>query len=55
MKQGGKRSGAGRKPKPYKTKTIAFRVRIEWEQEIKQLVAQKIQELKQLENDTAPN
>lgn len=26
MKQGGKRKGAGRKPAPYDTKTVSFRV-----------------------------
>ena len=44
-KQGGKRKGAGRKPALYQTKTIAFRVRIEWIEEIKQLVKNKIHQL----------
>jgi hypothetical protein len=45
LKQGGKRKGAGRKPAPYQTKTIAFRVRIEWVEEIKLMVKNKIKEL----------
>jgi hypothetical protein len=48
MKQknkGGKRVGSGRKPAPYQTKTIAFRVRIEWVEEIKLMVKNKIKEL----------
>jgi hypothetical protein len=44
-KQGGKRKGSGRKPAPYKTKTISFRVREEWIAVIKQTVQRKIQEL----------
>ena len=28
--KGGKRKGAGRKPAPYKSKAVAFRVREEW-------------------------
>ena len=43
--RGGKRKGAGRKPAPYKTVTIAFRVREEWAKEIKALVKQKLSEL----------
>lgn len=43
--QGGKRKGAGRKPALYQTKTISFRVRVEWIEEIKQLVKNKIQQL----------
>ena len=41
-KQGGKRKGAGRKPSPYKTKTVSFRIRAEWEKEIKETVKAKI-------------
>ena len=44
-KVGGKRKGAGRKPAPYKTKTIAFRVRVEWAEEVKQTVKDKIAHL----------
>ncbi len=40
--RGGKRKGAGRKPAPYKTKTISFRIRVEWEKEIKETVKAKI-------------
>ena len=45
MKQGGKRKGAGRKPASFKTTTIAFRVRVEWVDEIKGLVKSKVKEL----------
>ena len=41
-KQGGKRKGAGRKPSPYKTKTVSFRIREEWEKEVKETVKAKI-------------
>jgi hypothetical protein len=44
-KQGGKRKGAGRKPAPYKTKTISFRIRLEWEKEIRKAVKARILEL----------
>lgn len=50
MKQntkGGKRKGAGRKPASYQTKTIAFRVRLEWVEVIKSIVKAKIAELSQ--------
>lgn len=50
MKQntkGGKRKGAGRKPAPYQTKTIAFRVRVEWIEVIKSIVKAKVSELSQ--------
>lgn len=43
--RGGKREGAGRKPAPYQTETIAFRVRSEWINDIKQLVKSRIKEL----------
>ena len=42
----GKRKGAGRKPALYTTQTIAFRVRTEWVEEIKETVKQKINQLK---------
>jgi hypothetical protein len=44
-KRGGKRNGAGRKPAPYKTKTLSFRIREAWEKEIKETVKNKILEL----------
>lgn len=44
-KVGGKRKGAGRKPAPYQTKTIAFRVRVEWVETIKLMVKSKVAEL----------
>lgn len=45
--KGGKRKGSGRKPAPYQTKTIAFRVRVEWAEAIKSTVKAKIAELSQ--------
>ena len=44
-KRGGKRNGAGRKPAPYKTKTLSLRIREAWEKEIKETVKNKILEL----------
>lgn len=43
-KQGGKRKGAGRKHAPYKTKTVAFRVKIEYVDRLKQLVKAAVAE-----------
>ena len=37
-KRGGKRKGSGRKKAPYVTKTIAFRVRVEFVEPIKKMV-----------------
>jgi len=37
---GGKRENAGRKKQPYKTITIAFRVRVEHAEAIKEIVKQ---------------
>lgn len=45
--KGGKRKGAGRKPAPYQTKTIAFRVRLEFVEVIKSMVKSKVAELSQ--------
>ena len=45
--KGGKRVGSGRKPAPYQTKTIAFRVRVEWVEVIKSTVKAKVAELSQ--------
>jgi len=45
MKKGGKRKDSGRKPVSYQTKTIAFRVRLEWVEAIKSTVKGKIIEL----------
>lgn len=45
--KGGKRKGAGRKPAPYQTKTIAFRIRAEWIDVIKSTVKAKVSELSQ--------
>lgn len=44
LKQGGKRKGAGRKPALYKTKTIAFRVRVEFVEPIKKMVNDYVSE-----------
>jgi hypothetical protein len=44
--KGGKRLGSGRKKADYQTKTIAFRVRVEWVEVIKQIVKEKVKELK---------
>ena len=38
IKKGGKRVGSGRKKSDYKTKTIAFRVRVEFVEPIKKMV-----------------
>jgi hypothetical protein len=43
--RGGKRKGAGRKPAPYNTKTISFRVKEEWADMIKLLVKEEIKNL----------
>lgn len=43
-KQGGKRVGSGRKKSPYQTKTIAFRVRVEFVEPIKKMVKDYISE-----------
>lgn len=48
-KSGGTRKGAGRKPAPYQTKTIAFRVRVEWVETIKNLVKDKVKELNDIQ------
>jgi hypothetical protein len=45
--KGGKRKNAGRKKANYQTKTIAFRVRVEWEEVIKLTVKAKVAELSQ--------
>jgi len=45
--KGGKRKGAGRKHALYQTKTIAFRVRVEWVEVIKSTVKSKVAELSQ--------
>lgn len=44
IKQGGKRVGSGRKKADYKTKTIAFRVRIEFVEPIKKMVKDYVSE-----------
>lgn len=45
--KGGKRIGSGRKKADYETKTIAFRVRVEWVDVIKSAVKAKVAELSQ--------
>ena len=44
VKKGGKRKGAGRKKANYQTKTIAFRVRVEWVEPIKKMVKDYVSE-----------
>lgn len=45
--RGGKRPLSGRKKADYQTKTIAFRVRVEWIDVIKSTVKDKVAELSQ--------
>lgn len=45
--RGGKRENSGRKKADYQTKTIAFRVRLEWVEVIKLMVKAKVSELSQ--------
>lgn len=52
IKQGGKRVGSGRKKAEYQTKTIAFRVRLEWAEVIKSMVKEKVSELSQNSSTT---
>ena len=52
VKKGGKRVGSGRKKAPYETKTIAFRVRVEWVEVIKLTVKSKVAELVKLVEDS---
>ncbi len=40
--KGGKRVGSGRKKSPYQTKTIAFRVRVEFVEPIKKIEARTL-------------
>lgn len=35
--RGGKRPNAGRKPKTYETKSVTFYIKLEWEQELREL------------------
>jgi len=42
---GGSRPNSGRKGKPYKTKVLSFRVRVEHAAEVKKVVKDKIEEL----------
>ena len=42
--KGGKRVGSGRKKAPYETKTIAFRVRVEFVEPIKKMVKDYVTE-----------
>ena len=48
--KGGKRIGSGRKKAPYETKTIAFRVRVEFVEPIKKMVKDYVSE--RLQGDT---
>ena len=45
--RGGKRAASGRKKADYQTKTIAFRVRVEWVETIKSTVKAKVSEMSQ--------
>lgn len=45
--RGGKRPLSGRKKADYQTKTIAFRVRVEWIAVVKSTVKDKVAELSQ--------
>lgn len=54
MSKGGKRNGSGRKPAPYKTKTISIRVREEWAEEVKQAAKDKIKQLIGIPRGTSP-
>lgn len=45
--RGGKRPFSGRKKADYQTKTIAFRVRLEWVEVIRSMVKAKVSELSQ--------
>ena len=42
--RGGKRIGAGRKPAPYQTKTISFRVRVDLADDLKNSIKQFIKQ-----------
>jgi len=44
IKKGGKRIGSGRKKADYKTKTISFRVRVEFVEQIKKMVKDYVSE-----------
>jgi len=44
---GGKRIGSGRKKADYETKTVSFRLRVEWLETIKTTVKAKVSELSQ--------
>lgn len=48
--KGGKRKNAGRKKADYQTKTIAFRIRVEWVEALKSMVNAKVAELLQNSN-----
>lgn len=45
--RGGKRPFSGRKKADYQTKTIAFRVRLEWVEVMRSMVKAKVSELSQ--------
>ena len=42
--RGGKRTGAGRKPAPYQTKTISFRVRVDLADDLRNSIKQFIKQ-----------
>lgn len=45
-KRGGKREGSGRKPLPFKVKTVTFRIPEDKINEAKELIKQKLSEWK---------
>lgn len=49
IKKGGKRKGSGRKKADYETKTISFRVRVEFVEPIKKIVKDYV--LERLQGD----
>lgn len=46
LTKGGKRTGAGRKPAPYQTKTISFRVRVDLADDLRNSIKQFIKQYK---------
>ena len=46
LTKGGKRKGAGRKPAPYQTKTISFRVRVDLADDLRNSIKQFIKQYK---------
>ncbi len=53
-KHGGHRKGAGRKPAPYSTIVLSFRVREDWAEEIKALVKSAVDQHQQQSEASPP-